>query len=217
MVVKFSQEVQHRFYPLGLWISVWNEIYHYCTTAWRGLKGRSSACMYKKNGADTICVSVFKPWCRWFSQWFCSLSNAILVVYNCVGGHLSTSSSFYLFFFLHLLSHPVFCVGWWHEWFHTHKGVISADDYRKWFKCMDLTGRITRKMFWPVHILTHCLDIVAHIGFRQYFFWSQFTIFSTQKDLTWSCPSKFFWHVLYFFLLEVDQETGIYWKWLSYL
>lgn len=160
MVVKFSQEVQHRFYPLGLWISVWNEIYHYCTAAWRGLKGRSSACMYEKNGADTICVSVFKPWRRWFSQWFCLLSDAILVVYNCVGGHLST---------WYLLSHLVFCVGWWHEWFHTHKGVISADDYRKWFKCMDLTGRITHKMFWPVHILTQCLDIVAHIGFRLFF------------------------------------------------
>lgn len=88
----------------------------------------------------------------------------------------------------------IFSVIWCFVWadgvysFTSTKVVIYADDYRKWFKWIDLTGRITCKMFWHVHVLTLCLDSI---------FSEACTKFSTQKDLTWSCPSEFFWQVLH--------------------
>lgn len=102
----------------------------------------------------------------------------------------------------------IFSVSWCFLWadgmysFTFTKGAISAEDYRKWFEWIDLTGRITCKTFWPFHVshfvlIVFCLKLIYSIQYSKGFD----LILPIRVLLTGAII-----HLPSF----VDQETGIY-------
>lgn len=170
----------------------WNiPLLHY---SWRGLKEGSSACMYKKM-VQTQSLSQF-------SNPDADDSHNGFVCYH-------MPYLLYIIMWEAIFLPDIFSVNWCFVWadgmyiFTLTKGVIPADDYRKWFECIDLTGRITYKMFWPVHVLTHCLNSILSETNLLYSVLKRIWL-----DLDHQSSSDSYTYCLSF----VDKEIGIYWK-----